>query len=320
MKSLSKSRRSWFDRAATRCGLVAAFLGSFGGVTPLRAASHCPCSQCSPASWHAVETANFRILTYGCQCASRETGEKCEATRATLAEQWLGTTLAPNWTPKCDIVLHPSDAAYLREVGGGAGSTVASSLIDRKEGRIATRRIDVRGTQPNWQTAALGHEMTHIVLADRFADRPLPRWVDEGMAILADSREKQRLHRQDLKKALESRSQFRVLELITLADYPPAQRWGTFYGQSAALVQYLVEQGGERRFVEFVQLSLDQGYEPALRQVYQVGIAELEQRWQARFKSPARDLAVSQETARPSHSVRPVSLNNPRRPVSVSER
>ena len=49
---------------------------------------------------------------------------------------------------------------------------------------------------------ALPHELTHLILADRFSPRQVPRWSDEGMAVLADPAEKQRLHLRDLRQAL----------------------------------------------------------------------------------------------------------------------
>lgn len=253
-------------------------------------------------SWHAVETANFRVLNFGNQAVSPETAEACESLREKLAGQWLGDKDPVAWTPKCDIVLHSTDEGYSREVGSGGRDTVASSLINRKQGRIATRRIDIRATHADWQTRALGHELTHVILADRFVERALPRWVDEGMAILADPADKQGEHLRDLKHALATRDEFRVPELITLADYPQAHRWGAFYGQSASLVKFLVNQGGHERFVRFVELALERGYEKGLRQIYDFGVADLERRWHAELAAQARPRGAA-----PSTVVRPTS-------------
>ncbi len=186
-------------------------------------------------------------------------------------------------------MLHPNDASYLKEVGAGAVSTVASSLVDQLRGRIRIRRIDVRAVDSDWLAAALPHEMTHVVLADRFVGRTLPRWIDEGAAILADPEEKRLRHKEEMWGALSNRSAFRVVELLTLEDYPAAHRWGTFYGQSASVVEYLVAQKSPADFVRFVDLALEKGYDASLRQVYGIaGIAELEQHWNAHAPSPSR--------------------------------
>ena len=41
-------------------------------------------------------------------------------------------------------------------------------------------------TIPNLLACVVPHETTHLVLGDLFADAPLPRWADEGMAVLAE--------------------------------------------------------------------------------------------------------------------------------------
>ncbi len=171
-------------------------------------------------------------------------------------------------------------------VGAGGRSTAASALIERRSGHIVVRRVDVRATRAGWKTQALAHELAHVVLADRFDTDALPRWLDEGMAILADPAEKRRGHSRGVRRAMATGSYFRLPELLSLSDYPPASRWATFYDQSAALVEYLVARQGHERFVEFVEISLEHGYDHALRQVYDVGMAQLERQWRAALARP----------------------------------
>ncbi|MGD9719886.1 MAG: peptidase MA family metallohydrolase [Pirellulales bacterium] len=204
--------------------------------------------------------------------------------------------------------MHSSDEGYAREVGAAGKSTVASALVERQRGAVARRRIDVRATRADWQTRALGHELTHIVLADRFANAVLPRWVDEGIAILADTHEKQHRHSRDLATALSVRAEFRVLELFALDEYPPADRWATFYGQSASLVRFLVEHAGEQQFLEFVEVSLEQGYEQGLQTAYGLGAQELESRWRAHAH---RTLAAEAAGELAQNDTRPAALNTP---------
>jgi hypothetical protein len=257
-----------------------------------------------PVGWHVFETANFRILSYGTAPVNAETAAACERLRDGLTRKWLPDVELDTWTPKCQLLLHPNNASYVREVGEGGRTTVASSLVDRKAGRICLRRIDVRATHADWQDTALGHELAHVVLADQFIDQELPRWIDEGMAVLADSHDRREGHQRTLKQAVALGTQFRLAELLSLSDYPAAERWGTFYGQSASLVEYLVEQQGHRRFVEFAELAAADGCEDALRRVYGVGIGELERRWQRRLAAPASPAATANSpNRRPGSSV-----------------
>ena len=236
--------------------------------------------------WHIVETANFRLLSYGQHPASREVAEHCEQLRADLAAKWFSNRPDDDWSPKCDLVLHSSDASYLREVGPGGRSSLASALVDRHEGRIAARRVDIRASQGDWRNSALAHELVHVILADRFAHDSLPRWINEGAAILADPPEKRLRHGRDVRRAVAAGAHFRLAELLALPDYPPQGRWSTFYDQSADLVDYLVQQQGHARFATFVEISLEHGYDQATRTVYGCGLAELERRWQRSLSSP----------------------------------
>jgi hypothetical protein len=218
----------------------------------------------------------------------RQTAEACEQLRASLCQRWLGDPSSKRWQPKCYVVIHPNDASYLREVGHAGRSTVASALVERDQGQIASRRIDVRDKS----MSAFGHELTHVVLADRFKQEPLPRWVDEGIAMLADSADKQQRHARDFEQALANRAEFRLVELLGMAEYPAPGRWGAFYGQSASLVNYLVQQSSEAQFLNFVAASLDDGYEQGLQQVYGLTFPQLERRWRTHAQQAATSAAA----------------------------
>ena len=109
-------------------------------------------------------------------------------------------------------------------------------------GRITARRIDLLEESTDYLSAALPHELTHVVLKDRFASKILPRWADEGMAILADTEAKQKRHERDLQsRDLRYQTTFRAAELFLMEEYPPANRFGTFYGQSASLTDFWLD-------------------------------------------------------------------------------
>jgi hypothetical protein len=226
-------------------------------------------------------------LSYASQPVDARVGQACERLRDELCAKWHVAETVAAWTPKCDVVLHPNDASYLREVGAGGVTTVASSLVDHKAGSISLRRVDVRSQHSEWQTAALPHELTHVILADCFVGRLVPRWIDEGAALLADPAEKQLRHKAEMAGAFVDRSAFRVVELLTLEDYPAGNRWGAFYGQSLSLVEYLTQQRSTNDFIRFVQLSFDKGYDASLREIYGLAdVAELERCWKSKATLP----------------------------------
>lgn len=261
------------------------------------------CSTKTVGGWTICESANFRFCCRGRTTASRQTVEAAEALRAKLAEKWLGEDFLAGepWGPKCDVILHASMASYLQAAPGGE-QTVGSSLIEAERGRIITRRIDIRADRAGWFANALGHELTHVVLADVFPNGNVPHWADEGMAVMADPAEKQNAHFRDLRIAQGSRSALRVVELMSLEGYPRPEQQAAFYGQSASIVRYLVERDTPERFVNFVRSAARRGYEQALREDYQIdGVRELETRW-ARYvqREATRSIVAAQERSRNS--------------------
>jgi hypothetical protein len=254
----------------------------------LAADVHCGCQSAvqSPrrqGAWWVCDTASFRVWAASAQLAE-QVAIRSESLRRELRTTWLGEPaerLDP-WQPRCQVVVHATAASYLAVIGRGGAGTAGCSTLTIDQGRVLSRRIDLRSDGRDPLTAALPHELTHVVLADRFADRPLPRWIDEGIAVLADPAAKQAGHQRDLHTALAAGSHFRVIDLVAMSDYPPAGRLHAFYGQSAALVRFLVEQRSPAAFVDFVDEALREGYDPALRRHYGVdNVGELDRRWRA---------------------------------------
>lgn len=251
--------------------------------------------------WTVIESANFRLCGITNRQALDALAATCEATREQLASKWLGSGKRPNWDLKCSIVLHPTAQSYLSEVGDGQ-MTAGSSLIEFGSDRLVTRRIDLRADHPQGYADALAHELTHVVVAERFIEKQIPRWADEGMAVLADGRAKQDLHLADLALARRQRTIFRVVELLNLEQYPGPERQATFYGQSVSLVKFLVERGGPERFMAFISEATRQGYDKPLRSMYGFEtLGQLEQAWLSeldRQRTVAQAGAVSPPAAR----------------------
>jgi hypothetical protein len=222
---------------------------------------------------------HFIVQAAGNDVELQRWAERCETLLAELRAKWFGNGSDElNWTPKCVLVIHDDLASYSREVPGGE-RTVGSSWIEVERGVVVTRRIDVRGDRDDWFDGAMAHELIHVLLADRFIGG-LPRWAEEGLAVLADPLEKQVQHDIDFRRAYAGRGQFRIGELVGLADYPSAQRVTTFYGQSASLVRFLTARGEPAQFVSFIEQSQQHGYDAALRSVYGISnLAELESDW-----------------------------------------
>ncbi len=228
-------------------------------------------------AWQVHETANFRI--HHCYPALAErAGAVAESARTAQAVRWGSTAAGTSWSPRCDLYLYPTARQYADATGQPERSPGISTM-STNEVKVLSRRMSLRADNPLLLTATLPHEVTHIVLADLFVAQQIPRWADEGLAVLAEPATEQRRRQADLKEPLDGGRVFKVGQLMTM-DYPAPEDWPLFYAQSVSLTQFLVEQGPPRRFIQFVRDSQRQGAEAALRDVYQIdSLGTLQERW-----------------------------------------
>src|SRR5205807_8779872 len=96
-----------------------------------------------------------------------------------------GSGTKSDWKPACEIYLYATAAEYAKSTGKPADSP-GHATYKAQGGAIVGRRLDLRADDPNLLACVVPHETTHLVLGDLFADAPLPRWADEGMAVLAE--------------------------------------------------------------------------------------------------------------------------------------
>jgi hypothetical protein len=229
--------------------------------------------------WLVEETASFRVVCRSKAAEAARLPRACEALRRQLQETWLGDVTA-DWSPRCEIVVHSTTAGYVKQLGAGSEQSSGCSTIEIEKGRVVRRRIDLRADAEDWMISALPHELTHVILADKFATKQIPRWADEGMAILSEPQARQAMRRSAMQRALAKNPRYGAGELLGLRDYPTGDRRDAFYGQSASLVAYLIERESPARFIEFLQLGQKRGFEAALTEIYQIrSLAELDARW-----------------------------------------
>jgi hypothetical protein len=221
----------------------------------------------------------------------------CQQLRSELVTLWGGAQSNSPWDPLCEIVLHPTLESYVRATAPEAAQTMGCSTIELQAGKVSKRRIDLRiandGTLP-----ALAHELTHVVLADRFQGRQPPHWLDEGIAMLADTREKQMLHERDCREAMATGRALPLDTLLHLEQFSSAEQMPAFYGQSLSLVNMLVHERPPQQLIAFALECQHLGYPEALKKHYGINSTrELAARWQAytndNLRSAPRPLLLS---------------------------
>jgi hypothetical protein len=229
--------------------------------------------------WFVGETTNFRIYHVQSQELARRAAEVAEQTRTQMYNKWFGR-VASNWNPKCEIYLYPTGQDYSRATGVPSSSPGHSSF-NLDGGRVMGRQIDLPCEDPaNMLAAVLPHETTHVVLAGNFGDHVVPRWVDEGVAVLTEPHDKVLRHLVKLPGFYRNRQLLEVQQLLRMDDYPDPRYIDAFYAESVSVVEFLSKQKGPETFTQFVRDGLQGGYEPALQRYYGYqSFADLEQHW-----------------------------------------
>lgn len=245
-------------------------------------------------AWKLVESANFRCWSQLPDDEARELAQCCEAWRTRIRNTWIAEPNTMDWTPKCEVYVHPTVTAYNQTLRRPGDTSVGSTIMNFDQGRTVLRRIDVRADASDWSNAALPHELTHVVLGERFGGRTLPRWADEGIAMLSESAEKHRERRDNLQDILAKRPTLLISELVTTSRLPAPHLRDAFYGQSLALSSLLVRKQTPAKFADFVEESIVSGVDQALRKHYSLeGVAALQREWNDWVRDPEAVTFVS---------------------------
>ncbi len=237
-------------------------------------------------NWKRYVTPNFQIF-HNDEALARKVAAKAEATRLAAIRRWTGAEPRGKWTPVCDIYLYPTAEIFSAETQQPPESP-GFSTAGLSGGRVTARIVKLRADATKILEAVLPHEVTHIVLADLFPSQQIPRWADEGMAVLSEPESEQGLRANDLAGPLEKDVLFE-LDVLMTSDYPGGSHWALYYAQSVSLTRYLVGLDSAPKFAAFVKKSQTAGLDVALEDAYGIkGTADLEARWKAHARQAAQ--------------------------------
>ena len=220
--------------------------------------------------------------------------EHAETIRREAFSQLLGEADPRPWLVRCEIHVHSSAESFEQAVGGSPADARGATSLEFSDDRVVTRRIDVMGDGPTIVPDAIDHELVHVVLADHFVHTAPPRWADEGLALLFDTQEKQRGHEADFQDARRRGLAWSASDLLALEDYPAdGPRQKIFYGQSAALVRWLIARRDPATFIRFLDDSANVGMEAALDRHYALtSLASVSSAWKE--VAPINTLGLSE--------------------------
>ena len=225
---------------------------------------------------YVAETANFQVLHKTSRALACQAARIAERTRSDMQRKWLGGP-AKDWECRCEIYLYATGQDY-SQATGAPESSAGHSSFRVVSGDVVGRRIDLHCDDLNMLATVLPHETTHTVVAGCFGEQQIPRWADEGMAVLTEPR---RIVDRHLRRVPEYRDRLFDLQLLMeMTSYPEAGSIPVFYAESVSLVDFLVSEKGAPVFGQFLRDGMRSGYEPALRRYYGCrSYADLERRW-----------------------------------------
>jgi len=213
----------------------------------------------------SYRTQNFMVQAPTPQIAE-QVGQWAEHYRKEKALQWLGQEM-PRWPEPCPLVVQVT-------MEGPSGET---TFAFGSHG-VAGQHMTIRGPLERLLASVLPHEITHTVFAYYF-QRPVPRWADEGGAVLSEDDLERDRHDKLTRQILNHGREIRLRHLLALTNYPPGQI-ECLYAEGFSMANYLVERGNRQTFLKFVAYGMQHGWDGAAQTFYQHrNVEELEEAW-----------------------------------------
>ncbi len=200
---------------------------------------------------------NFIVFAATPQWAS-QVSEAAEACRRELSMYWLGEELPP-WRERCPIHVQASPNL------GASGETTFALM----QGTAGQWRMAVHGTKERILDSVLPHEITHTIFATHFAKygKYVPRWADEGASTTVEHEAEKSKHRYYVHEFLMNGRGLSFNKMFSLKEYPSDIL--PLYAQGHSAVQFLLDQGGPRQFVQFLEAGTEtEAWEAQLRNFY----------------------------------------------------
>jgi hypothetical protein len=209
-------------------------------------------------------TPNFMVQAPTDQIA-QQVGQWAEHYRKEKALAWLGQEMPP-WPQPCPLIVTVT-------MDGPSGAT---SFNFGPQG-VAGQHMEIRGPLDRLLASVLPHEITHTVFAYYF-QRPVPRWADEGGAVLSEDDVERDRHDKLTRQILNQGREIRLRSLFGLKDYP--RQVECLYAEGFSMAFYLVDRSNRQTFLQFVNHGMQRGWDSAVQTFYHYrNVEELEEAW-----------------------------------------
>lgn len=258
-----------------------------------------------------IVSPNFRVFAPTQQIA-QQVADTAEVWRKKLAVTWFGHRL-PCWNHRCDI------RVTLGKSLGAGGAT--KFKFDR--GQVYDWDMRVQGSLERVLDSVIPHEVNHTILACYFR-RPVPRWADEGAATLVEHESEQLRQLRHVKHLVQRGRRIPLRILFGIKEYPnDSDQVMALYAEGFSLTEYLVQKGGHKQFLLFLNDAHHRGWDAAVKAYYKLpNIETLERAWmgwviagQPKLNLPAGQLLAKQK----SGAGRVAGVIRSQNPVSKNE-
>ncbi|HTQ40646.1 MAG TPA: hypothetical protein VMJ32_16610 [Pirellulales bacterium] len=241
-----------------------------------------------------TRTANFVIDAPTPELAE-EIGQAAERYRHDLAITWIGSPM-PNWSRPCPI--HADVAPNL-----GAGGQTSFVFAN---GEVGDWDMRIQGSEERILDSVLPHEVTHTIFASYFR-RGLPRWADEGACTTVEHWSERNKQQVMLVNFLRTDRGIAFDKLFAIKEYPHDVL--PLYSEGYSLAQYLIEQGGRQKFLQFVGDGMKSENWPAATQKYYgyPNLQALQDEWLGWVKQGSPTLVAQQPNGGLAANGRPES-------------
>src|SRR5262245_16105057 len=223
----------------------------------------------------SYRTTNFVVEAPTPQIA-QQMAIAAEQYRSLKAQEWLGREM-PNWPQPCPI--------RVKVTMGGAGGATTFSFDG---GRVQSQHMHIEGSLDRLLASVLPHEVTHTVFAHYFR-QPVPRWADEGGAVLSEDDIERSRHDQLVRQLLNQGHAMPLKRLFALREYPSDVM--TLYAEGYSVAQFLVDSSSRPAFLAFIAQGMNSniGWDRALQTCYRYNsVEDLEQAWLSHLRSTKR--------------------------------
>ncbi len=216
----------------------------------------------------SVASPNF-LVTAPSEAVARRVAEVAEFQRKKLAMLWYGHEL-DNWGNRCTVKV---DADPNKGAGG-------STSFKFSRGEVYGWRMRVQGSVERILDSVIPHEVNHTILACYFR-RKVPRWADEGAATIFEHDSERQRQIDEIQQVMHDGRRIPLRVLMSMTQYPSDMRQVmAMYAQSYCVTDYLIQKGGRKTFLAFLNDAHQRGWDAALKTHYeQKSIEHLEQDW-----------------------------------------